>query len=134
MRRIGPVEYRDPALIPRLHHDVAAGDRDERAVVRDAVLVRGLRREHLVVALERHPAIGDGENRIGAPLRFVVVAALRLPAAAPLVREEQLRAVVVERGGVPVGEVRVGHRADAARMCWIADVEQQSVAAARAAR
>ena len=37
---VGPVEHRDAALVPRLHHDVAAGNRDQRAVVRDAVLQR----------------------------------------------------------------------------------------------
>src|SRR6266571_8432539 len=52
VRRIGPIEHRDAALIPRLDHDVAARDRDQRAVVGDAVLVGGLRRRELVIALE----------------------------------------------------------------------------------
>ena len=38
MRGIGPVEERDAALIPRLDHHVATRNRHERAVVRDAVL------------------------------------------------------------------------------------------------
>src|SRR5438876_4637157 len=41
MRRIGPIEHRDAALIPRLDHDVAARDRNQRAVVGDAVLEIG---------------------------------------------------------------------------------------------
>ena len=53
---IGPVEHRDAALIPRLHHDVATRNRDQRAVVRHAVLLRRLRRRQLVVALELHLA------------------------------------------------------------------------------
>ena len=134
MRRIGPIEDRDPALIPRLHHHVAPGDRDERPVVRDTILVRGLRRQHLVVALERHPAIVERENGVGAPLRLVEVPALRLSTTAPLVGEEQLGAVVVERRRMPIGKIRVRHRADASRMRRVPNVEQQSVAAARAAR
>src|SRR5258708_39273280 len=35
MLGIGPVEHRDAALIPRLHHHVASGDRYERAIVGD---------------------------------------------------------------------------------------------------
>ena len=60
-------------------------------------------------------------------------AALRRAAAAPFVGEEHLRAVVVERGRVPVGEVRVGHRIETHRVDRIADVEQQAVAFTRAA-
>src|SRR6266566_2294720 len=102
---IGPVEDRDPALIPRLHHDVAPGNRNQGPIVRDAVLVRRLRREHLVIALELHLAVLEREQRVRAPVRVVVVAALGLPAAAPLVREQDLGAGVVERRGVPVREV-----------------------------
>ena len=40
-----------PPWYQRLHHDVAPGHRDQRAVVRDAVLLRRLRRRHLVVAV-----------------------------------------------------------------------------------
>src|SRR5439155_744854 len=80
MRRIGPVEHREPALIPRLHHHGAAGDRNHRAVVRDAVLVRGLRRQHRVIALERHPANGLSTM----PCRFVRRAVLSAPVAVPV--------------------------------------------------
>ena len=91
--------------------------------MRDAVLVRRLRREHLVVALELHLAVLEREQRVRAPVRVVVVAALGLPAAAPLVGEEHLGAVVVERRRVPVREVRVGHRPDAPRMRDVPNVQ-----------
>ena len=125
--RVGPIEDRDAALIPRLHHHVAAGDRDERAVVRDTVLQRRLRSGHLVVALESHLAALDREDRIGAPLLRIGRAALRVVTTAPLVAEEHLGAVVVERRRVPVGEVGIGHGADAARIHRVADVEQEAV-------
>ena len=95
--------------------------------------VRGLRRRHLVVALERQLVIDDVEDRVGAPVRRIGRAAARLRAAAPLVGEEHLRAVVVERRRVPVGEVRVGRRVEAHGIRRVADVEQQAVAGAGAA-
>ena len=117
VRRVGPVEHRDAALVPGLHHHVAARDRNQRAVVRDAVLLRRLRRRHLVVALELHLVVRvDREDRVGAPLLRIGRAALRRAAAAPLVGEQHLGAVVVERGRVPVGEVRVGDGVDAHRV------------------
>src|SRR5690606_25964196 len=55
-------------------------------------------------------------------------------APAPLIREQDLGAVVAEGGGVPVGEVRVRDGDEALRVHRVADVEQQAVALARAAR
>ena len=102
--------------------------------MRDAVLVRRLRREHLVVALERHRVVGEREDGVRAPLGLVERAALGLPATAPLIREQNLGPVVVERRRVPVGEVGIGDRPDAARMRRVVHIEQQPVAAARPAR
>src|SRR5439155_27374784 len=70
----------------------------------------------------------------GTPLRLVGHTAAGLETAAPLVGEENLRPVVIERGRVPEGEVGVRHGADALGVRGIADVEQQAVPAARAAR
>ena len=109
------------------------GDRDQRAVVGHAVLLRRLRRRQLVVALELQLAVREREDRVGAPLLRIGRAALGLAAAAPLVGEQELGAVVVEGGRVPVGEVRVGHGGDPLRVGRIADVEQQAVALAGAA-
>ena len=102
--------------------------------MRDAILQRRLRHRQLVIALEPHLSVLDGEDGVGAPLYGVGRAALRLAAPAPLVGEQDLGPVVVERRRVPVGEVRVTHRADANRVDRVADVEQEAVAPARAAR
>ena len=93
------------------------GTGNQRAVVRDAVLRVGLRRRHLVVAAEHQLLVDDVEDRVGAPVRQIGRAAARPRAAAPLVGEDDLRAVVVERGRVPVGEVLVRSRDRAASGC-----------------
>ena len=72
---------------------------------------------------------------LGAIVLFAVVgAALGAAAAAPFIGEQQLGAVVVERRRVPVGEIRVRDREQAPRMRRVADVEQQAVPRAGAAR
>src|SRR4029077_5288623 len=76
----------------------------------------------------------DGEERVGAPLQLVGRAATWLTAAAPLVAEQQLGAVVVEGRRVPERHVGVGDGVDANRVLGIVDVEQQAEAGARAAR
>ena len=108
------------------------GHRDQRAVVRDAVLGFGLRRRHLVVALEHQLLVDDVENGVGAPVRQVGRAAAGPRAAAPLVGEEDLGAVVVERRRVPVGEVLVGGVVQPLRVHGIRDVHQDAVARAGA--
>ena len=99
-----------------------------------AVLVRGLRRRQLVVALERHSAARPREDRVRAPFGLVRDAAARLQAPAPLIGEQNLGAVVVERRRVPERKVGVGHGADPLRIGDVTDVEQEAIAAARTAR
>ena len=130
---VAEVEHRDAALIPGLHHDVASRHRNERAVVRNTVLRGGLRGGQLVVALELHLPVLQGEDGVGAPLLRIGRAALRSHATAPLVGEDHLAAVVVERGRVPVREVRVGDGGNADGRRRVPDVEQQAVAFAGAA-
>ena len=77
MLRVREVHDRDAALIPGLHFDVAARNRDERAVVRDTVLAVALRRRQLVIAREVQLVILQVEDRIGAPLVRIVGAAAR---------------------------------------------------------
>ena len=134
MRDIGEVHDRDAALIPGLHLDVAAGNRDQRPVVGHAVLQLGLRRRHLVVRGQRQFAILQIEDGIGAPVHRIGRAATRLSAAAPLVREQHLGAVVAEVGGVPEGVVRIGYSVDADRMHGIGYVQQDSITRARPGR
>ena len=131
---VGPVEERDAALVPSLNQDVASGNRDERAVVRDAVLLRRLRRGQLEVAPELHVAAVDAEDGVRAPLPRVGGPALGCAAAAPLVGEHDGGAVVVEGGRVPVGEVGVGHFGEPHRVLRVADVDQHAVSLARAPR
>ena len=79
VRRVGEVPHRDAAHVPGLHHDVAALDRHQGAVVRDAVLrprlgIAGVvHPRDLVVALEReltvHPATLDVVDAVGASRR-----------------------------------------------------------------
>src|ERR1700694_6062823 len=101
--------------------------------MRDAILHARLRSRQLVVALEPHGSPRNSEDRIGAPLAWIRRTTLRLHSAAPLIGEKDLAAVVVESRGMPVREIRVRRRAEANGMRGITDVEQQSVATARAA-
>ncbi len=107
---------------------------NQRAVVRHAVLRLGLRRRHLVVAAERQLLVDDVEDRVGAPVGEVRRAAARPRAAAPFIREDDLGAVVVERGRVPVGEILVARRVEALRVGRIRNVHQDAVARAGAGR
>ena len=85
------------------------GHRDERAVVRDAVLLVGLRRRHLEVAARTAASCRRCRRSRWRPTSSGSVARQRgARAAAPLVGEDHLGAVVVERRRVPVGEVLVG--------------------------
>src|SRR6187397_1009463 len=102
--------------------------------MRDAILLVGLRRGELVVALELELPILDEKDRVGAPFLLVGGAALGRTAAAPLIGEEQLRTIVVERGRVPVREVGVGDGVEPNGIDRIVDVEQESVSLARATR
>ena len=86
----------------------------------------------LVVALEDELAVDDLVDRVRAPAQLVGRAAARGRAAAPLVGEEDLLAVVGERRAVPVGEQRVGDGVDALRVRRVGDVDQQAVALAGA--
>jgi len=134
---VGEIEDRRAALIERLGHDVASRHRHEAAVVRDAVLARGLPRRHLEVAAELQMAVVAGaddiEHRVAAPHRRMNVLAHRLRAAAPFVGEEQLGRVVVERRGVPERERGVGDVIQSLRLGHDARIEQQTVAGAGAA-
>ena len=101
-------------MIPGLDEDVAAGDRDQRRDVADAVLLVGLCHRQLVVAAEHQLAIDDLVDRVGAPAQLIGGPAARSGAAAPLVGEEDLLAVIVEGRAVPVREDRIGDGVDAA--------------------
>ena len=83
--------------------------RDQRAVVRDAVLGLGLVPRDLVVALEHQLAVvalaGDVVDAVGALVGPISALQAARAAAAELVGEDDLVAVVVEGRRVPEGEV-----------------------------
>ena len=108
MRRIGEVEHRDAALVPRLDHDVAPRHRESAS--------RCARRSSPARSAApascnspRTAACGRRCRRSRRRPRSVgsLGAASRPRAAAPFVGEDHLRAVVVESRRVPVGEVLV---------------------------
>ena len=72
MLRVGEVHDGDAALIPGLHFNVTAGNRNERAVVRYAVFAVALSGRQLVVAGEAQLVVLQVENRIGAPFVRIV--------------------------------------------------------------
>src|SRR5262249_37804855 len=101
MLRVGEVHQRDAALIPTLHRNVSARDRNERAVVRNAVLAVALRCRHLVVARKIQLLILQVEDRICTPLVRIVRAAARTESAAPLVGEDDFLSIIRKRSRVP---------------------------------
>ena len=124
VRGIGPVEHRRAALIESLHHDVASGHGNQRTIVRGANLFGGLRRRHLVVALELELPVGKGEDGIRTPFHFVGGAAFGLASTTPFVGEQELGAVVIEGRRMPVGKIGVGHGRYPNRVCRILDVDR----------
>src|SRR5206468_11733943 len=94
-------------LIPGLHFDIAAGNGNQRAVVRYAVLTVTLSCRQLVIVGETQLVVLQAKDRIRAPLVRVVWTASRSQAAAPLVGKHDFGAIVRERSGVPIGIVRI---------------------------
>ena len=95
--------------------------------MRHAVLKLCLRGRKLVIPLELHLVVYNREDRIGSPFLLVGRAALRRAATAPFVGEEDLRAVVVECRGVPIGEVRIRDRIQTLGVRGITNIQQDAV-------
>src|SRR5260370_443855 len=91
---VGEVHHRDAALVPGLHLDVAAGNWNERPVMRHTVLAVTLGRRHLVVARKAQLVVLQAENRISAPFVRIVCPAARAQAAAPLISENDFCPIV----------------------------------------
>ena len=99
--------------------------------MRDAVFLRGLRRGQFVVPIELQLPVGrQREDGVGAPLRRIRRSAPCQPSAAPLVREDDATAIIVERGRMPIGEVRVTDFGEALGFGRVADVDQDPIARA----
>ena len=131
---VGEVHHGDAALVPGLHFDIAAGNRDQRAIVRDTVLRVALRGRQFVIAGEGQLIVLEMEDRIRTPLVRVVRAAARAQAAAPLVGKHDFGPIVGERSGVPVRVIGIVHGIYAYRMYRVLDVQQNPIARARARR
>src|SRR5688572_28281244 len=99
--------------------------------MRDAILSTALRRRQLVVAAELQATILDLENRIRTPVLPVTCPAPGRRATTPFVGEQDLRAIVIERGGMPVRKIRIGGRVHSNRVQRITDIDQESVSFAR---
>ena len=127
MLRVGEVHHRDAALVPGLRLDVAAGNRNERAVVRDAVLAVALGRRQLVVTREAQLVVLQIKDGISAPLVRIIRPAARVKSAAPFIGENHFCAIVRKRGRVPIRIVRIVYRVHSFWICRIFDVQKDSV-------
>src|SRR5438105_12157394 len=85
MSSIGEIHYRDAALVPSLHFDIATRHRNERSVVGYAVLAVALSSRQLVVAGKAKLVVLQIKDGISAPLVRIVRAAACAEAAAPLI-------------------------------------------------
>src|SRR5690606_18566194 len=110
-----------------LDHDVLALHRDQRAVVRDAVLAVVLVPRDLEVALEDELAAVDAVDGVGAAVGADGLVAGGRAAAAELVGEQDGLGVVGEGRRVPEGEVLVRGPGGDPRPEPVADVEQDAV-------
>ena len=109
-----------------------ARNRHDGTVVRHTVLLLDLRSRHLEVAAELELAVDDVVDGVRAPGQRVVGAAARSPPAAPLVGEQDLGTVVVERCRVPVGKALIDNLVYALRVQRLGDIEDDAVARASA--
>src|SRR5262249_33066227 len=107
MIRVREVHDVNATLVPALDVEVAPRYRDDASVMRDAVLLRGLRSGKLEVGVLRQLLVvcAGGDNRVAAQLHDAAGLAHRARATAPLIGPESLLAVVAEPGGVPTLEI-----------------------------
>ena len=99
--------------------------------MRHAIFSFELGGAHLVMTLKDQFAIHDIVDRISSPSEWVVGATARTGAAAPLIRENHFRTVVVKCGRMPIGKACVGCNVNALWMSRITDVEQDAVTRTR---
>ena len=90
----------------------------------DAILGVALCRRQLVVSGELKLVIVQPENGIGSPDVWIGWTTSRSTAAAPLISEDDLLAVVRKCGRVPVSIIWIVYCIDALRIHRIFDVEQ----------
>src|ERR1041385_2934337 len=94
MVRVSKVHHGDAALIPCLDFDIATRNRNERPIVRHAILSVALGSGHLVVTRKFQLAVLQVENCIRAPLVRISRTTTRTQSAAPLVGEHALLSII----------------------------------------
>ena len=114
-------------MVPGLHKNIPAGHRDNRPVVRHAVLCFSLWGGHLEVTAEYQFAIDDVIDGICSPGEGVVGSTSWAGTTPPFIGKQHLAAIVVEGRGVPIGEARVTHRINALRCSRVGDIKQNPV-------
>src|SRR5207237_4533190 len=117
---------RHAALIPVLRIDVAAGNWNERPVVRHTVFAVGLGSRQLVVARKAQLVVVQVEDGVSAPLVRIVRSASCAQSATPLIGEHNFFPVVRKRGRVPIRIVWIVYRVHSFGMYWIFDVQKDS--------
>ena len=128
--RIGKVHHRNTALIPGLDLDIAAGYRNKRTVMSNAVLCLRLGRRHFVIIGEVELTVLQPKDRIRSPNIRVICTATWAHAAAPFVGIDDLAAVIRERCRVPICIVRVVDRLDPFGIRGVFDIQQNAVTGA----
>src|SRR3546814_19219517 len=79
---IGEIDHREPALVPGLGEDIEARNRDDGAVMREAILLVCLRRRQLVMTAVDELAVLDVVDGVGAHVPRIRCASAR-PRSAP---------------------------------------------------
>ena len=95
--------------------------------MRHAVLILTLWGRHFEVAAILKLSVNNVVDGIGAPIERIERTAARPATATPFIRKQNLGAIVVECGGVPVGEPGVCHNIDSLRISRICDIEQNAI-------
>ena len=96
----------------------------------NAIFLFQLRCGNFEVALEFEFAVNDVVDGIGSPIQWVKGATSRPCTPAPFVSKEHLGAVIVECGGMPIGETWIDHDVDTRGFQGVSDIEQDAVARA----
>src|SRR5215831_10656052 len=133
MVRIREVHDVNATLVPALYVEVAPRNRDEATVVRDAVLLCGLRSRKLEVGVLRQLLVvraGD-DDRVAAQLHDAPGLTHRARTAAPLIGPDGLLRIVAEPGGVPALEiVGVCYGGQPHRLLRVRDIDHDGMARA----
>src|SRR5262249_49493174 len=125
---ISEIHDGDTTLVPGLYFNVTAGNGNERAVVRYAVLRIALGSRQLVIAGKFQLVILQIENRVRAPNIRVIRPATRAKSAAPFIGENDFLSIIRKRSRVPVCIVWIIHCIHSLWIRRIFNVQENSIA------